>query len=89
MILTQNVTVSGAILLFSADARGGGSVSAGVVGGLSGAVSVSAPIVDRQVVDELLRFVGGANLSALLGASVRLNITVSGAAVAFAFAFSR
>ena len=88
MILTQNVTVSGAILLFSADARGGGSVSAGV-GGLSGAVSVSAPIVDRQVVDELLRFVGGANLSALLGASVRLNITVSGAAVAFAFAFSR
>ena len=87
MILTQNVTVSGAILLLSADARGGGSVSAGVVGG--GAVSMSAPIVDRQVVDEPLRFVGGATLSALLGASVRLNITVSGAAVAFAFAFSR
>ena len=84
-VLTQNVTVTGATLLVSADARAG-SVSAGVVGG--GAVSMSAPIAGRQVVDAPVRFGGGADLGGLVGASVRLNFTVSGGAVAFAFAFS-
>jgi hypothetical protein len=85
-VLTQNVTVAGSTLLISADARAG-SVSAGVVGG--GAVSMSLPITGEQFVDEPLRFAGGADLSGLIGGSVRLNITVVvGDAVAFAFAFS-
>ena len=35
-----------------------------------------------------VRFNGAANLSGLIGASMRLNITLTGDAVAFAFAFS-
>jgi hypothetical protein len=85
VVLTQNVTVTGATLLISADARAG-SVSVGVVSG--GAVSMSAPIAGKQFVDEPVRFNGAANLSGLIGASMRLNITLTGDAVAFAFAFS-
>ena len=85
VVVTRNVTVTGAKLLISADARAG-SVSVGVIGG--GAVSMSSPIAGRQVVDEPVSFEGGADLRGLIGASVRLNITVTGDAVAFAFAFS-
>ena len=79
------MTVTGGTLLISADARGG-SVSAGVIDG--GVVSMSATITGKQFVDEPVRFEGGADLSGMIGDSVRLNGTLTGDAVAFAFAFS-
>lgn len=85
VVVTKNVTVTGPILLISADTRAG-SVSVGVIG--DGSVTISVPITGKQVVDEPVHFEGGADLSRLLGVSVRLNITVTGGAMAFGFAFS-